>query len=91
MVCACQKGIAQVQTASLEEIYLHCPESTVVVYKEINDSFGMRLRVKDCDLSLIKPDKEELEELAELINESPARQRRIKRRQTRIARLNSQE
>ena len=83
MVCACHNANAQVKTASLEEIYLHCPESTVVVYKEIHDSFGMRLRVKDCDLSLITDAQED----ADLINESPARARRIKRRRTKIARL----
>ena len=84
LVLASTKVSAQTETVSLEELYLHCPESTVVVFKEIRDSFGMRLKSKDCDLHLLRTANSKEDELK---NESPARVRRIKRRQTRIAHL----
>lgn len=60
---------------------MHCPGNTEVVFKEIKDSFGIRLRLTGCDLNLIRGISQD----DELKNESPARVRRIKRRRTKIA------
>lgn len=86
LVCACHKVSASVKTAKLEDIYLHCPDSTVVVFKEINDSFGMRLKIKDCDLSVLIEDPNE----SDYANESPGRVRRIKHRNVELQKLESQ-
>lgn len=62
---------------------MHCPDDTEVVFKEIKDSYGIRLRINNCDLNLIRGIVKD----DDLKNESPARVRRIKKRQTRIAEL----
>ena len=76
LICGVQQVKAEIKTLSLKEIYLHCPENTKVVFKEIKDSFGVRLKFTDCDLSLINPSLVE-----DVQNESTARARRIKRRE----------